>query len=383
MRGLNLAVVVGLAALGCFDSRWGEVKRAQTNNAAHMMPATLEGEDQSTPPASAQSQRVRVYVTPAFTTQVLDHERQLGEMFDAASKVLAPALGIRLSVDSIVRWSDAGSEDDLHDVLASLHAKEHGDGADWVVACVGSIPKLSDSFHDVGIADTPGKMLVLRAPGTVSETRAIATNFDELDEDARIRLSEARKHHRAVSVLLHEVGHTLGAIHEVDAQSLMNPRYDAKMTGYSDDALSLMRVVLAHRAAPGGTDEARELLTLLEKPQQAPTWVDDERQATMTRLRTRLAPPKPRAPVASASAAPPPVVEPPELRESDREAFHRMVDLQTSGDVQGAWSAGGPLFKAYPKSYAIQDLRCQIAMKRVGWPGAEPECATLMSLAKH
>jgi len=51
------------------------------------------------------------------------------------------------------------------------------------------------------------------------------------------------------------------------------------------------------------------------------------------------------------------------------------------GDATAAGNTAKPLFSRYPKVFSVQDLRCQIAMKRDGWPGAEPECKTLRKLS--
>ncbi|HZU85575.1 MAG TPA: matrixin family metalloprotease [Polyangiaceae bacterium] len=45
-------------------------------------------------------------------------------------------------------------------------------------------------------------------------------------------------------MLLHEVGHALGALHEQAAGSLMNPVYDAKASRFGDGAGALMRAAL-------------------------------------------------------------------------------------------------------------------------------------------
>jgi hypothetical protein len=75
---------VGIALLGvslicgCYDSRWGETKRAQTRNYARETPAELapaEGGD----PRDLAVMRVRFYRTPEYTTQTVDVDRQLKE----------------------------------------------------------------------------------------------------------------------------------------------------------------------------------------------------------------------------------------------------------------------------------------------------------------
>lgn len=381
----SLVCVVALTA--CFDSNWGATKRAQTNNAAHAMPATLTPDEGDHSAVHVQGRRVRIHVTPAFTAQVVDYERQIRLTLEDASKVLAP-LGIRLDVDRIVRWEDGGPEDELATVLKGLHDKDNAEGVDWVVAFVGSIPKVTDSFHDLGIADTPGKYLVLRAPNTVSETQAIDHAFDELDVDERAKLSNARKRHRATAICLHEIAHTLAAIHESDRESLMNPSFDSKMSGFSAGALSLMQVSLAHRDEPPSPAQqrstARELLAVFESPSTTP-WIQSERDATVARLRAIADPPQVAAPVHSAApvaSEAPAVAQAPELQPDDQLVYQRALTQRAASDIEGSWKTALPLFKRYPQAYAVQDLRCQLAMKRVGWPGAQAECNALMNVTR-
>ena len=227
---------------------------------------------------------------------------------------------------------------------------------------------MSESFHDVGRADVIGKHLVVRA--TTTEREAISESFNQLREAERDKLTHARKHHRGVAVFLHEMGHTLGAIHEKDRESLMYPEYGTKMSSYSSDAISIMRVTLEHRDSQEGL--AAALVKLLDVPAPTP-WVESDRAAALTRFRATL--PQPAKP-------PEPIDEVPELTGDDRAAYRRAVQLSRDKDLKSAWDAAQPLFKRFPAVYAVQDLRCTLAMTLVGWPGSQVECAPLMKIAR-
>ena len=84
----------------------------------------------------------------------------------------------------------------------------------------------------------------------------------------------------------------------------------------------------------------------------------------------------------AASPPPTPVANVPELNEGDRAVYAQALQLSQAGDVEGSSKAAAPLFTRYPNVYAVQDLRCQLAMKRVGWPAAQPECAALVSITR-
>ena len=376
-RTLLLATAV-VATNACYDSSWGATKRAQTHNAARAMPATLGAtSDEGKPPPRARAYRVRVYATPGYATQNLDYSREIRGLVDAGNEILGPGLGAHLEIESLATWSDAGSEDDLDKVLAALHAKDAGSDVDWVVGFVGAIPKLTDSFHDVGMGDNPGKYLVVRAASRLDDRVAIDRAFDQLGQDERSRVARARKEHRGVSVFLHEIGHTLGAVHEIDPSSVMDVHYDPKMSGYTAEALSLMRPSLAARREPQTADSgaalAKQLIGALEGP-SAGAWVAADRDAMLSRLRGVSA--------TAASPPPTPVANVPELNEGDRAGYAQALQLSQAGDVEGSSKAAAPLFTRYPNVYAVQDLRCQLAMKRVGWPAAQPECAALVSITR-
>jgi hypothetical protein len=74
----------------------------------------------------------------------------------------------------------------------------------------------------------------------------------------RVGLSgrRARKRpHTSTSVFLHELAHTLGVPHEVDAATVMGPRYGTKIDGFSAPAAQLMRLYLDHELEPRAQTE--------------------------------------------------------------------------------------------------------------------------------
>jgi hypothetical protein len=69
------------------------------------------------------------------------------------------------------------------------------------------------------------------------------------------------------------------------------------------------------------------------------------------------------------------------LRDADRHIFAQAADAKQAGRVKDAWSIATPLFKAYPDVFAVQDLRCQLAMALGGaWDTVQAECEPLLRL---
>jgi len=387
-RLLVVALGVSVAVPACFlgyDSRWGEAKRAQQRLAAQSDPAAISASaEPDAPPANARrTWRVRVRTDAMYLAQNMDAPRQIASLLDDASRILGPSIGLELGLDRVQPWTN-DADDRLEDSLAALQHDDVGDGVDLVVGMIGSLPRQTDSLHNEGLATLLGKYVVVRGASRAGEHDAIDLAFSELSEDDRARLSKERKHHRALAVLLHEVGHCLGAIHETEAGSLMKPAYDPKMAGFGGGAIALMRAAMdsKDRAAVAGAQ-----LALLENTPNA-AWVQSERDAEIARLRVIVAstsapqlPATTGAPAMSAAPASPDA--PPELAPDDRDRFLRAQELFRGGAVAPAYDAAKPLFARYAKVYAVQDLRCQLATVR--WLPHEQmlaECAPVGRLTK-
>jgi hypothetical protein len=383
-RRLTLAGIV-LGAIGpcaCFigyDSRWGEAKRAQQRVAAQTEPAAISASSGNapSPDAGRRTWRVRLRPTAQYLAQTVNAPKQMADLLEDANGVLEPALALHLDMDRLQPWS-RDAEDKLGVALAALRTDDPGDDVELVVGMVGGLSRQTDSFHEVGMADMPGKHLLVRAAARADEHDAIDRSFYELSEDTRAQMIRLRKRHRALAVFLHEVGHCLGAVHERDVDSLMNPAYEPKMSGFGDGALALMRVALdgGDRAAV-----ARGQLALL-RGDSFPTWSPAERDEEATRLQAVLDSTPSAAKTRTADTIAPKVAAPPELSPGDAERFARAQQALQASSARTAYAQAKPLFEAYPNSLAVQDLRCSLAAIR--WLSREElfaECAPFQRLS--
>jgi hypothetical protein len=396
-RGALLGVI-GLGAslvTGCYDSRWGEAKRVQQHNAAHATPATLQtsaGEGDAVPLAAtrqaARAYRIRAYAMPAYSAQTVDWRRHVTELIEDADRVLVPSMGVRLEVESFREWPTG--EQNLEAALANLKEKDDGRDVDWVVGFAGGLSRATQSFHELGMADVVGKYIVVRASREVDEQGAIDRAFDELKEEDRNTLVRARMRHRATAVFLHEVGHTLGAIHARDERDLMHPQYDTPMEAYGPASASLMKAELLHRDESDPKGGAEALLVALGDG-ASDAWVEGERESLEMRLRGIVA----AAPAAAgastaavaegATTAPTEKPLPKEIEALSPEIRARFADASRAldaGDVEGALAKARPLFESERDVYAVQDLRCKIALARnQDWTETRGECERLMKLS--
>ena len=404
LRSAPIGLLLALPALqACFyDSTWGAAKRAQTAAMARAAPAELR----ATPAAPAETEiparkpvrtlKIRARATPRYAAEVVDWPRQLAELLEDASEILGPTLGLRVEIAETLAWVPRAGDDDLGALLDELAAEEPGPDVAWVLGLCGSLPRAEESFHQLGMGRVPGRHLVMRAMNDAREYEAIEKGFTEIDPAERRRLYRARKRHKAAAVFLHELGHTLGVPHQVLATTIMHGRYGPRVTGFSEGAATLMRLALDHRLEPlAQTERAFADAFAHEVERTSASWVDDEREALLARLRP--AAPAPAAPAPSGRRrrfnAPDPTPDPAPagpaedplaaLSPADRQVYARAVEDQRAGRVPEALLGMKPLFSAYPDVLAVQDLRCQLAMASGGaWSSMQGECARLMELTR-
>lgn len=394
--GWILTALALLLAPACYDSQWGQQKAAQQRGAARVAPAALVAEGSGPPPsvhnaaARTQKLRVRALVTRSFTAQVVDTPRYLRDVFDDLNPITERDLGVHLELAETRPW-ELVDEDDIEKAHAAVRAKDPGDDVDWVAGFIGSLPRATRSFHELGKGTLVGKHVVVRAPSSAERHDAIERSFSELSEEQRRDLEKSIRRHRATAIFLHELGHTLGSVHETSPQSIMFPEYNPKMAAFGPSANEVMRAAIGKHGA-SEIEIDREVATALERA-PAGAFVDAERVDLVQRLRMRIAvatkPPARGAPAASpaapSAAAKAPaeveVPETPELRSADRERFVEAFRAAARGDNAGAWSVGKPLFGGYPGSMSVQDLRCQVASRSMPFDGARKECALLMRLS--
>jgi hypothetical protein len=366
------------AVSGCFigyDSRWGQAKAAQQKIAAQSTPSRIgTTTDDAHPQPSRRTLRVRFRPNGHYLAQTIDVPRQLYDLIADANRVLEPSLGLHLDAEATQPWS-LDADDTLKSAMEALRHDDPGEGVDIVVGLIGALPRPTDSFHEVGYAEVLGKYVILRASSRLGEHDVFDRALADLSDEERDRVVRARRRHRAEAVFLHELGHTLGALHEADVASLMNPAYDEKMSGFSEDAVALMRFALD---GPDRRSVAEAQFAYLRDAKSSP-WTSDERDAAMAHLQAWMAP----APPAQSSETTPPAESgPTELREADRAVFLRAIRSFRGGNTAGAYATARPLFGAYPDSYAVQDLRCQLATVRWLEESAMlAECAPSVRLA--
>ncbi|NOU31739.1 MAG: matrixin family metalloprotease [Polyangiaceae bacterium] len=381
MRGRAAWAVWSLLTTGCFfyNSEWGEGKRAQQRAAVRAVPATIASTDSASAPVH-QQMRIRAYATPQYMSQVVEPERRFQESLDEANRAFA-GVGVHWVLESFRPWN--GPDDDLGKALDSIESDAPGREVDFHVGLVGALPLASEDVHKLGIARPFGHHLVMRAPSRAREVDAVERNFDELSEAEREKIRGTRRKHRASVVLIHELGHTLGAMHDNVDVSIMNPNYAPERASFGPENVGMMQITVRHRAAGEWTnkDLPKDLLARLDTIGPSSSVVP----ADLKYMREFLVALQAQQ---TAAANPPPATEnvPADVRglpAGDRALYVETKALFDRGESEKAWTKGAALFTGNPSVYSIQDLRCQVAMGRgLAYTESRPECEPVMQLSR-
>jgi tetratricopeptide (TPR) repeat protein len=222
MRG-TATVCVLLALTACQRTQ----RDIQLDQAARMAPrdyASIERPTAAT--TEAKTLTVRVWVDPAYKKETIRWRERIEQQFARTTAMGERAMRIRLEVASVASWTPESAK--LPALLTELANHDDGQGVDLVVALTGSFPGLTQQQHALGYARLLGKHIVVRAMNDSAEWTFFEQTFDRLSEDERRTLYRERLRHKEAAVLLHEVGHTFGALHARADGYLMSPAYSVE-----------------------------------------------------------------------------------------------------------------------------------------------------------
>jgi hypothetical protein len=374
-----IAVALGAIVTGCFsyDSRWFEHEAEKKRAAERLHPASL-----SAGPARAgerHSALVRAHATRAYAAETLNWERQFEALLQEANRVLEPALGLTLENGGASLWAPETGESEPTVALKELSKHDAGDGAEWVVGFLQSVPKLVTDYHRLGVGGYFSKYLVVRGSADPREGEALS-RFEGLSSTEREEIYSERRRHKIATVFLHEIGHTLGAAHRTAHDTIMSPTYDSHERGFDETSLAIMRITLPHHLAGMPFRAAPAVLEYVQKDDGG--WVGSERAELVERLKALgayAAAHEPRQPPSVPVASAPATSSTPEgqallpatsplpftsMTRADRATFEVAAASERAGDTKTAWATAHPLFDANPRVVEVQDLRCRLAKTR-------------------
>jgi biopolymer transport protein ExbD len=236
------AVVACVVAAGCISPvmKFGSgksAKEAQHDTLKEMGPARLVTDEKWG--GEVTTRKIRVWADDQYRAQNRQWQKTFEEPLELANLVITPLYGLRL-VAEYMAWERNAPGARLTDTLTALQERDPGDDVFAVVGLTSSLPLVSATFEELGMAGLGGKHLALRGYADLEERKMYANAFPDLRAEERELALVQLRHHKSAVVLLHELGHVLGVEHETDATSIMNAAYSNHATAFSAQARAIM-----------------------------------------------------------------------------------------------------------------------------------------------
>jgi biopolymer transport protein ExbD len=243
---LGLVVVV---ASGCMSPvmHFGGGKsadEAQHDQAARLMPPLLTAPGEW--PGKPTLAKVRVWADDDYRAQNLHWQRTFADELAYANAVLEPMLGLHLDAEYHA-WDRHAQDANLEQDLAALAARDPGEGVLAVIGLTSSLSVVTTTVEHLGYASLPGHHVVLRGYHDLEERKAFARGLRELTAEERESVLVARRAHKTAALLLHELGHNLGAAHEDEPGSIMSAMYSDRASTFSELSRAVMLATLDAR----------------------------------------------------------------------------------------------------------------------------------------
>jgi hypothetical protein len=256
-------VVCGWLGSACLITpvmHFGEGKSARESQheiaAEHVAPSSFERSHDWDGRTS--NVRIRVWADDAYRAQNLHWQQTFEDSIEHANEVLGGMFGVQL-VAEFRSWSRAAPDATLEDSLRALTELDPGDDVLTVMGLTSSLGIVAATFEKLGVAEVGGHHMVLRGYADLEERKLFDRLFTELRSEERELLYQARRRHKTTGLLLHELGHNLGAEHVPDEDTLMHASYSEHATKFDPHS---REVILAgfdrwlHRGLPAAAEPA-------------------------------------------------------------------------------------------------------------------------------
>jgi tetratricopeptide (TPR) repeat protein len=204
---------------------------------------------------------VRVWADQDYQKATLGWQVRTYEQIERTNEVLRATLGIALDLVEVKTWDRTSRLGAMSPALVDLEAIDPGKDVDLVVGLMTPLTIATSSFHELGMARLLGRHIVLRGMDDEQELRSFREAFHLMDAEDVADLYTKRLRHKEESVLIHELGHVLGAIHTKDATEVMHPDYSYEIGYLSPASIELMQLGLDRHAR----DVAPEMIAALDR----------------------------------------------------------------------------------------------------------------------
>jgi hypothetical protein len=202
------------------------------------------------------TKKIRVWADNQFRTQNIKWQQTFESTIELANLVLEPLFGLRL-VGEYRAWQRHVPASTLVEDLEALAARDPGTDVFAVVGLTSSLPLVSATFDELGIANVGGRHLMVRGYADLEERKLYEDAFRDLLPEERELALEQRRQHKTAVVLLHELGHALGLEHDDVEDFIMSASYSIRASKLSSSSkermLAAINVRVGRSDAPAVT----------------------------------------------------------------------------------------------------------------------------------
>jgi predicted Zn-dependent protease len=299
--------------------------------------------------------RVRVYADHEHRAQSRRWSAHFQEQLDLANEILIPEFGVQLEVVEFKEWARQAPAQRLHEILDELEDRDSGADVEWVIGLASALSSVSTSMHELGVARPLGRHMVLRGYSDIAERK-------ELGNDYKEELFKVRRRHKQAVLLLHEWGHTMGAIHvDGDETALMNTYYSKNMTGFASQNADLIRAALEARLLPPEQrSEAAQAMALRRYLESTPRWKlwlasdYDMLRALLDEIALAHEAQPGKGPAKSG------------IPDEARAVYERVRGLARAGKIDAALTELDDLLEAYPAHVQFRAIACELWLSKEG-----------------
>jgi hypothetical protein len=201
------------------------------------------------------TKKIRVLADVSYRSQNRQWQKSFEEPLELANLLLTRSFGVQLEAEYIA-WDRQEPGSRLADDLAALQARDPGTDVFAVIGLTSSLPLVSATYEELGLAMVNGRHVMLRGYADLEERKAYANAFPDLTSEEREVALQQIRHHKTGVVLLHELAHILGVEHEDDATTIMHAAYSNHVNAFSAQAEAIMLRSIDQRIGRAGAAPA-------------------------------------------------------------------------------------------------------------------------------
>ena len=244
VRALVCVLVAGCMTPVMTFGEGKTAKQAQRDTMTGFGPARLATDKKWN--GEVTTKKIRVWADNEYRTQNRHWQESFENPLELANLVLTPVVGVRL-VAEYAAWEHHVPGATLTDHLNALMERDPGTDVFAVIGLTSSLPLVSSTFEQLGLANLGGRHLMMRGYADLEERKLYANAFPDLRAEERELALVHLRHHKTAVVLLHELGHVFGVDHEGDSKTIMYSSYSSHATAFSDHAVAVMLQTIDQR----------------------------------------------------------------------------------------------------------------------------------------